>query len=144
MMRFAVILIGGVLFGFGLALSALAKPEVVLSFLYLDDLGLAVTMGCALVVTLPIYQLAPRLRSAPMLRGVYDRFPRSVTRANIVGGALFGVGWGVAGVCPGAVVASVGLGNWPILLAIGGMLLGAYVQGVITVPPRAQPAAGPG
>ena len=44
-----------------------------------------------------------------------------------VGG--FGVGWGLSGICPGAAYASLGVGNLPILWAIGGMFAGAYLQG---------------
>ena len=40
----------------------------------------------------------------------------------------FGVGWGISGLCPGSAIASIGIGNWPILLGIVGMLLGAYVK----------------
>ncbi|MEF8822151.1 MAG: DUF6691 family protein, partial [Halovenus sp.] len=43
---------------------------------------------------------------------------------------IFGVGWGLSGICPGAAYASLGVGNWPILYALGGMFLGAYAQGV--------------
>jgi uncharacterized membrane protein YedE/YeeE len=124
-----VILVGGVVFGFGLAFSGLAKQEVVLSFLHLEDLGLAVTMAAALAITLPVYQLVPRKLPKPPLGAAFERFPMRVTGRHIAGGALFGVGWGVSGVCPGAAIASVGLGNWPILVALAGMLIGAYVQG---------------
>ncbi|MHC4948023.1 MAG: YeeE/YedE family protein [Planctomycetota bacterium] len=133
---------GGLLFGFGLALSGLAKQEIVLSFVQLRDLGLAVTMIGALAITLPIYQLAPRLRPRPAHGRSFERFPVRVTGANVVGGALFGVGWGISGVCPGAAIASLGTGNWPILLALAGMLVGAYVQGAwLARPPAAAAGA---
>lgn len=131
-----VIFVGGVLFGLGLAVSGLVKPEVVLSFLHIDDLGLAITMAAALVLTLPAYQLAPRLRARPALGTAYARFPLRVSGRNLAGGALFGIGWGLGGICPGAAVASVGVGNWPILAGLAGMLIGAYVQGALM--PRSQ------
>lgn len=124
-----VVLVGGVVFGFGLAFSGLAKQEVVLSFLHLEDLGLAVTMAAALAITLPTYQAAPRMLPQPLVGGTFERFPMRVTRRHVVGGVVFGLGWGVSGVCPGAAIASLGLGNWPILIALAGMLVGAYVQG---------------
>ena len=126
-----LILLGGVIFGFGLALSMMVKPEVVLGFLQLDDFGLLATMGTALLVTLPVYQLAPRLIRKPALGASYDRFPRQVAPKHIIGGAIFGIGWGLSGVCPGAGIASIGVGNWPIVFALIGMLIGAYLQGVI-------------
>jgi uncharacterized membrane protein YedE/YeeE len=48
---------------------------------------------------------------------------------TIVGAAIFGVGWGLSGVCPGPAIAGIGDGNWPLLLALAGMFAGAYVQG---------------
>lgn len=125
-----VVFVGGLLFGFGLALSGLVYQEVVLSFLQLRDLGLGLMMAAALAVTTPIYQLAPRL-SRPALGVAFERLPRHVKRNNIVGAVLFGIGWGVSGICPGAAVGSLGAGNVLILVAIAGMLLGAYAQGVV-------------
>ncbi|MFB6200522.1 MAG: YeeE/YedE family protein, partial [Halorhabdus sp.] len=43
---------------------------------------------------------------------------------------LSGLGWGISGVCPGSGYASLGIGNWPILIAIAGMFVGAYLQGI--------------
>ncbi len=126
-----LVLIGGVLFGFGLAWSTMAQPEVVLSFLTLDDFGLALVMGAALAVSLPIYQLAPRCMNKPTAGESFERIPRRVKPSTIIGGMIFGIGWGLSGVCPGAGVASLGIGNWPILFALIGMALGAYAQGVL-------------
>jgi uncharacterized membrane protein YedE/YeeE len=47
----------------------------------------------------------------------------------LVGGTVFGVGWGLSGICPGAAYASFGIGNVAILWAVAGMFLGAYAQG---------------
>jgi uncharacterized membrane protein YedE/YeeE len=131
MKALVVLFIGGLLFGFGLAVSNMVEQEIVLGFVQLRDFGLAVTMGGALLVTMPIYQLVARLRSRPPLGGEYERFPRQVAPKNIIGGVIFGVGWGLSGVCPGSALASIGVGNWPILAAVAGMLLGAYLQGVL-------------
>lgn len=130
MKRLAVIFAGGVLFGVGLAVSNMVRQEVVLGFVQLRDLGLAVTMAGALVVTLPVYQIAGRLRRRPPLGAQYDTFPRRVTGRHVWGGAIFGIGWGLSGVCPGSAIASIGVGNWPILAAVAGMLIGAWLQGV--------------
>lgn len=121
-------LVGGVLFGIGLAVSGMLKPEVVLSFLHLEDFGLLVTMGSALLIATPIYQAAPRLREQPACGTSFEQIPRKLGRHHVIGSVLFGVGWGLSGVCPGAAVASLGAGNVKILFALGGMLLGAYVE----------------
>ncbi len=148
MMRLAVIFAGGLLFGIGLALSNMVRQEVVLGFVQLRDMGLAVTMAGALAITLPFYQLAPRLAARPLLGGQFERFPRPIGARHVVGGAVFGVGWGLSGICPGSAFASLGVGNWPIIVGIAGMLMGAYVQGLIpwawaaSVPAKAAPQGG--
>lgn len=127
---FPVIYVGGLIFGFGLAISGMARPEVVLDFLQFEDLGLLFVMGGAAVVTGITFAGATRyLDRAPLTASEYTRRVKDLDRNVIVGGTIFGVGWGVSGICPGAAYASIGIGNYPILWAIGGMFLGAYVQG---------------
>ena len=125
------ILSGGLVFGVGLVVSGLARQEVVLDFLRLDDLGLALTMLAALVVTLPIYRLCARYGWRPPLGPRFERFPRRVERKHVIGGIVFGIGWGVSGVCPGGALASLGLGNLPMLAGVAGMLVGAYLHGAM-------------
>ncbi|MHC4274600.1 MAG: DUF6691 family protein [Planctomycetota bacterium] len=140
MTRLVVIFVGGLLFGFGLAVSNMVEQEVVLGFVQLRDLGLGVTMAGALVITMPIYQLVSRLRRRPPLGAEFEQFPRRVAAKNVLGGVIFGIGWGLSGVCPGSAIASIGVGNWPILAAIAGMLLGAYLQGALMPTSAAAPA----
>ncbi|MBV0903009.1 DUF6691 family protein [Haloarcula salina] len=129
---YLTVLVGGLIFGFGLAYSHMARPEVVLNFLQFDDLGLLFVMGGAAVVSGVAFAVATRLRGrAPLTGEEYVRRLKSFDRNVVAGGAIFGVGWGVSGICPGAAYASVGIGNWPILWAIGGMFLGAYAQGYL-------------
>jgi hypothetical protein len=124
------IVIGGLIFGFGLAYSHMARPEVVLDFLQFEDLGLLFVMGGASVVSGITFMTASRLRGrAPLTGEEYSRRLKSFDKNVVGGGVIFGMGWGISGICPGAAYASVGIGNYPILLAIGGMFLGAYVQG---------------
>lgn len=125
------VLVGGLAFGFGLGYSRMAEPEIVLSFLQLDDLGLLFVMGGGVAVVWLAIDVARRwLGRAPLTGASYGRRQRTMDRSVVGGGAIFGIGWGLSGVCPGAAYASVGLGNYPILLAVGGMFLGAYAQGV--------------
>jgi uncharacterized protein len=123
-------LLGGVLFGFGLALSTMVSPEVVLSFLRLQDLGLMLVMGGAVAVTVLAYQLAPRFLKQPLLGERFEQRAANLDRSTLVGAAIFGVGWGICGVCPGPAIAGLGVGNLDMLWALGGMLVGAYAQGV--------------
>lgn len=126
-----VTLIGGMLFGFGLALSTMVSPEVVLSFLRLQDFGLMLVMGGAVAVTVVVYQLAPRLFKQPLLSDSFAQRAASLDRNTLVGAAIFGLGWGICGVCPGPAIAGLGVGNLDMLWALAGMLVGAYAQGIL-------------
>jgi len=120
---------GGLLFGAGLAISQMARPEVVLDFLQLEDFGLLFVMGGGAAVTGLAIAIGTSLdRPAPLTGTPYGRRLRSMDRDVLLGGAIFGVGWGLSGICPGAAYASVGIGNWPILIAVAGMLLGAFLK----------------
>ena len=73
--RFVAVLAAGALFGFGLALSTMVRPEVVLGFLRFQDFGLMLVMGGAVVVTLLAYKLAPRLRARCWVRRILQKTP---------------------------------------------------------------------
>ncbi|MDG5778514.1 YeeE/YedE family protein [Haloarculaceae archaeon H-GB1-1] len=125
-----VVLVGGLIFGFGLALSGMTKPEVVLNFLQFEDFGLLFVMGGGALVTGLTMALATKfLTDAPLTGKPYGRRLKSFDRNVLVGGVIFGAGWGISGICPGAAYASLGIGNVPVLWALGGMFLGAYAQG---------------
>lgn len=124
----------GALFGFGLALSGMIKPEVVLAFLQFRDGGLLLVMGGALMVTLVAYQLSPRLRDTPLLGGHYEAHTARLHRDTFVGSALFGIGWGLSGVCPGPAIAGLGAGNLQMLWVLAGLAAGAWLHGVLAAP----------
>jgi len=126
----AVTLLAGALFGFGLSLSTMVQPQVVLGFLRFQDMGLMLVMGGAVVVALLAYKGAPRLMKKPLLDNHFHPHPSTWNRNTAVGAALFGVGWGLSGVCPGPAIAGLGTGNWDLLWALGGMAAGALVQGL--------------
>lgn len=123
-------LVAGVLFGFGLSFSTMIRPEVVLSFLRFQDLGLMLVMGGAVAVVMLVYKLAPGLMVRPLLDDHFHKHPSTWNRDTAVGAALFGVGWGLCGVCPGPAIAGLGAGNWSLLWALAGIALGALVQGL--------------
>jgi len=123
-------LLAGVLFGFGLSYATMIRPEVVLSFLRFQDFGLMLVMGGAVLVVLMAYKLAPRLMKRPVLDDHFHEHPSVWNRDTALGAALFGVGWGLCGVCPGPAIASLGTGNWNLLWALGGIALAALVQGL--------------
>lgn len=124
------VLVSGALFGFGLSLSTMVQPEVVLRFLRLQDAGLLLVMGGAVLVTMIAYTLAPRLLGRPLLGERFHAHVSQWNRDTLQGAALFGVGWGLCGVCPGPAIAGLGTGNTDLLWALGGIALGALAQGL--------------
>lgn len=123
------VLASGALFGFGLALSTMVRPEVVLSFLHFRDMGLLLVLGGAVAVTFVAYRFAPRLLAKPLAGEAFQKHPSEMSVRTVAGAALFGVGWGLSGLCPGPAIAGLGVGNWPVLAGLAGLLAGAYVQG---------------
>ncbi|MES3160027.1 MAG: YeeE/YedE family protein [Halorubrum sp.] len=127
-----LVFLGGAVFGVGLAVSQMARPEIVLEFLQFRDFGLAFVMGGAsVVVGVTFWGLTLSGKSAPLTGKRFTRRVKSMDRDVIVGGGVFGVGWGLSGICPGAAYASLGIGNVVILYGVVGMFVGAYVQGYL-------------
>lgn len=127
-------LAAGALFGFGLSYATMIRPEVVLSFLRFEDMGLMLVMGGAVVVVLAAYKLAPRLMRQPVLDDHFHAHPSVWNRDTAAGAALFGIGWGLCGVCPGPAIAALGTGNWDLLWALAGIAGGALAQGLRAKP----------
>jgi uncharacterized membrane protein YedE/YeeE len=104
-------LVVGLIFGFGLCLSGMVQPAKVTGFLDLAgnwDPSLAFVMGGAIVVALPAFLIARR-RSAAWIGGAIDLPPaQAIDAPLVVGAAVFGVGWGLAGVCPAPGVVDLG------------------------------------
>lgn len=126
-----LMVLGGALFGFGLSYSGMVFPEVVLKFLNFQDFGLMLVMGGAVMVTLVFYQLSPRLLKHPLLAKHFETRIISVDKKLLLGSAIFGIGWGICGVCPGPAIAGLGIGNFDLLWALLGMFAGAYLQGYL-------------
>jgi uncharacterized membrane protein YedE/YeeE len=108
----------------------MVQPEVVLGFLRFQDWGLMLVMGGAAGVALVAYKLVPRLMAQPVLSDKFLTKPVAWNRNTQVGAALFGVGWGLSGVCPGPAIAALGTGNTDILWALLGIVLGALAHGL--------------
>ncbi len=123
-------LASGLLFGFGLAWSTMIRPESVLDFLTFDDLGLLFVLGSAVGINLLAYQLVPRLFGRTLLGTAFQPRPFELDRPALLGGLLFGVGWGLCGVCPGPALAGLGAGNADLLIALAGIFAGALLHGL--------------
>jgi uncharacterized protein len=129
--RNVVVLIGGILFGFGLSYSGMTKQEIVLSFLKLEDLGLIFVLGGAALVSAFVINVLAKIQKKPVLGGEFKPRCRILSLNIIVGAVIFGVGWGISGQCPGSAVASLGTGNLPVLVGIAAMFIGAYIRGLL-------------
>ncbi len=125
-----LVFVGGLIFGFGLGFSQMAQPEVVLSFLQFEDFGLLFVMfGAAIVTGITYFGITQFRSNAPLTGAAYGRRLKTLDKNVVIGGGIFGVGWGLSGICPGAAYASLGIGNYAMLWGIAGMFIGAYVQG---------------
>ena len=129
--RNMVVLIGGILFGFGLSYSGMTKQEIVLSFLQLSDLGLIFVLGGAALVTALAINVVAKILKTPVLGGEFTPRRRILSWSTVIGAAIFGVGWGISGQCPGSAVASLGTGNFPVLVGLAAMFIGAYLRGLL-------------
>ncbi|MGH8443395.1 MAG: DUF6691 family protein [Nevskiaceae bacterium] len=122
--------VAGVLFGAGLVISQMADFNKVLAFLTLApgwDPALMFVMAGALAVTVPGFALAQR-RGQPLFAAAFPSPASSaIDRRLLVGAAIFGLGWGLQGYCPGPAVVAAGLGHWPAVVFLPAMLAGAWV-----------------
>ena len=124
-----ILFIGGLVFGFGLALGGMAKPEIVLSFLQLKDYGLVLLMGAGAVAAFVAINIVPKFMERPVLGGEFKPRTRVFNRNTILGAIIFGIGWGMSGQCPGSALSSIGIGNLPVVIGVAAMFVGAYVMG---------------
>ena len=134
MSRLAGAAASGLLFGFGLVLGGMTNPQKIVGFLDVSgvwDPSLALLMGGALAVTATLFPLIIK-RDKPLLdTGLHLPARRDIDVPLVIGSALFGMGWGIAGYCPGPALASLG---WPVADAalfvaamIGGMLAKRWI-----------------
>ena len=120
-------LLAGLIFGLGLIVSGMANPAKVLGFLDLAgrwDPSLAFVMGGAIAVGLVAFRFARRRTSSFL--GEAMRLPTGnrVDRRLLTGSVLFGVGWGIAGFCPGPALVALGMGETKAVLFVAAMLVG--------------------
>lgn len=117
----------GALFGLGILISGMANPAKVLNFFDIAgtwDPSLAFVMGGALMVAIPGYLLVLR-RPKPAFEPVFQVPETKRIDVRLIGGsAVFGVGWGIAGFCPGGALPALGTGIAEVFLFVGAMVAG--------------------
>lgn len=124
-------LLTGLLFGFGLALAGMTQPEKVLGFLDVAgqwDPSLLFVLGGAVGVTAISFRFILR-RKTPLLDvRYYFSEKMAIDRSLIVGAALFGIGWGIGGYCPGPAVTLLAAPSWELWAFLPAMLLGIVLE----------------
>ena len=137
MLKTLLALLSGVIFGLGLIVAGMANPAKVLAFLDVTgtwDPSLALVMAGAIAVAAPAFLWARRRERS--LLGETLQIPAAgrLDRRLLAGSALFGIGWGIAGICPGPAVALLLTGHWQVLLFVAAMLAGMALFTVLDRP----------
>ena len=143
-MQLLMALFAGLVFGLGLIVSGMTDPSKVTGFLDLAgawDPSLALVMGGAVGVGLVAFRFA-RKRSQALLGGPMQLpSARQIDRRLVLGGLTFGVGWGLAGFCPGPALASLAIGGSKPLIFTAAMLVGMVIFEVLERGALPQPGA---
>ena len=138
-------LVAGILFGIGLAVSQMINPAKVIGFLDIFgrwDPSLALVMAGALSVAFVGFRLIAA-RTAPLFATSFDLPTRRDLDSRLIGGAaIFGIGWGLTGFCPGPAIASLAFGIPESVVFVAAMALGAWLQQVSDRPKPVASAAG--
>lgn len=137
-------LLAGLMFGFGLALSGMTHPEIVLNFLDLTgawNASLLFVLGGAVGVTLITFRFILRRKKPVFAEQFYITDETKIDRPLILGAILFGIGWGISGYCPGPAIALIAAPNWELWAFLPAAIAGAFVEKYLSDQPRQKQAA---
>lgn len=135
-MRLLVFYLIGLVFGVGIMISGMANPAKVLNFFDVAghwDPSLIFVMGGALATTFIGYRFVFR-RARPVMDSQFHAPANRTIDARLIGGsALFGIGWGISGFCPGGALPAIGTGRWEVIAFVTALLAGILLaKGVQT------------
>jgi uncharacterized membrane protein YedE/YeeE len=130
--------LSGLIFGVGISISGMANPAKVLNFFDIAgtwDPSLAFVMGGALIVTFIGYRFVLK-RPAPLMTDGFQLPTRRDLDLPLIGGsAVFGIGWGIAGFCPGGALPALGTGRTEVLIFVaallGGIIAAKFLQSML-------------
>ncbi len=130
MLKNIIGLLAGLLFGFGLLISGMTEPVKVQGFLDVFgawDISLALVMGGGLAVAIVGVQLAKCQQTSWI--GTLIEMPNKtvINKKLLIGAMLFGIGWGLVGICPGPGIVLLGTGQWQAYVFIPAMLVGMLI-----------------
>lgn len=135
-------LLVGAIFGAGLVLSDMVNPARVRAFLDVAgqwDPTLMFVMGAALIPSALAYMIRRKLVQPVLASRFFVPENAAPDRRLLGGAALFGIGWGIAGFCPGPALAGLALGAWQAWLFVAAMLVGMIAHRLLPVPANTVP-----
>jgi len=129
-MRILAAYLIGLIFGVGISIGGMANPAKVLNFFDVAgtwDPSLIFVMGGALITTFIGFKLVFG-RSAPIMEDSFQVPANRTIDLKLVGGsAVFGIGWGIAGFCPGGALPALGTGRWEVIVFVLALLAGIFL-----------------
>ena len=130
MLKNMIGLLAGLLFGFGLLISGMTDPVKVQGFLDVFgawDISLALVMGGGLMVAIVGVQLAKRQKTSWIGTLIEMPIKTTINKKLLIGAMLFGIGWGLVGICPGPGIVLLGTGQWQAYVFIPAMIVGMLI-----------------
>ena len=141
---YIVAFVAGLIFAVGLGLAGMTNPNKVLNFLDITgdwDPSLALVMGAAILVYMPVYRRVHKAAAPKFADQFVWPTSQDIDTRLVLGSILFGVGWGIAGFCPGPAIVATASGSLPVLAFFAAMLLGMLAWGQVNRWREAKPAA---
>ena len=130
-MRNFLVLMSGSIFGLGLTISCMTNPKKVIGFLDIFsnwDPSLAFVMGGAIIITSPVLYLLTKNQKIILSDKIYLPTNTKIEKNLIIGSLIFGVGWGLAGLCPGPAISSLALVESSTIIFTIFMFIGFYIS----------------
>jgi len=130
-MRNFLVLMSGSIFGLGLTISSMTNPKKVIGFLDIFsnwDPSLAFVMGGAIIITSPVLYLLTKNQKIILSDKIYLPTNTKIEKNLIIGSLIFGVGWGLAGLCPGPAISSLALVESSTIIFTIFMFIGFYIS----------------
>ena len=138
-MKNIVALLSGIIFGIGLVISEMVNPAKVLGFLDVAgnwDPSLIFVMGGGFAVTLLTFRFILKMPHPLLDKQFHVTSRTSIDRQLLTGASIFGIGWGLAGLCPGPAIASLAYGRTETVIFLIAMFAGLYVDRLFSSPQR--------
>ena len=135
-MKNILALFSGSIFGLGLTISSMTNPDKVLGFLDLFnnwDPSLAFVMGGAIIITAPMLFVLTKNKNLILSKELHLPTNKEIDKKLIIGSLIFGLGWGLVGLCPGPAISSLALLEVPSIIFVIFMFIGFYCSKFIKI-----------